>query len=390
MPILDISLLGRLSSNYPAPIPVASTSPIYVSRPALPPRANYQQYLDRIWGNRRVTNNGPLCRELELRLAERFASPHLSFVTNGTVALQLMLRANALTGGVITTPFSYVATTNALLWEGLRPDFVDIEPHTFCLDPELVEAAIRPDTTAILATHVYGFPCQHERLGEIARRHGLQLFYDAAHAFDVRLNGEAIVGWGDASTLSFHATKVFHTGEGGAVVCSNAEALLTLNRQRAFGHEGRDYLTVGINGKNSELHAAMGLANLTVVDEQREHRRVLSERYIDALADLPQLRCIDVRNYPGLEHNYGYFPIIFADPIQRERTVAVLEAEQVYPRRYFEPSLNELPFLDRELRVPCPVSERAARTALCLPLYADLPAEQVDRIASLVRKSLWV
>jgi dTDP-4-amino-4,6-dideoxygalactose transaminase len=328
-----------------------------------------------------------LVNELEQRLGERLGTP-LQFVSNGTVALQLAIHALELSGSVITTPFSYVATTNVLLWEGLTPLFVDVEVDYLTLDPKLVEEAIRPDTTAILATHVYGYPCRHERLEAIARKYGLALIYDAAHAFDVRVGGQSVLGYGDVSTLSFHATKVFHTIEGGGVLSSDPALLQKLNLLRTFGHVGRDYQSQGINGKNTEFHAAVGLLNLDRLAANREARKTISERYRRQLSELP-LRTLDPAAYPGdLHYNYAYFPVFCPDENCRERLVKEMNAQNIYPRRYFEPSLNELPFLDQELRVACPVSERAAHTVLCLPLYPDLPLEDVDRICAIIHASM--
>ena len=362
-------------------------NPIYVTKTTLPPLANYTNQLADIWANNWVTNNGPKTKELSRRLEEYLGVPNCAVVNNGTIALQIAIRALGLSGSVITTPFSYVATTNALLWEGIAPLFVDVEPDTFTLDPALVEAAIRPDTTGILATHVYGYPCHHAALQDIANRHGLKLIYDAAHAFGVEFKGESIIQWGDASTLSFHATKVFHTIEGGGIVTSDDRTHLTVDRMRAFGHVGRDYYEMGINGKNCELHSAMGLLNLDLFKANVAARRRISERYVELLAEA-EVRVLTPTDYVGLTYNYGYLPIIFDSYEARERVVAYLNEHNVFPRRYFEPSLNTLPFLADKLRVACPVSERAARTVLCLPLYPDLPPDHVTRIAELVRQSL--
>ena len=329
---------------------------------------------------------GPLVLELEATLSKRLEAP-LQLVGNGTVALQLAIHALELTGSVITTPFSYVATTNVLLWENLHPVFVDVEPNWYTLDPDLVEAAITPDTTAILATHVYGYPCQHAQLVAIARRHGLALIYDAAHAFDVRVDGQSVLQWGDISTLSFHATKVFHTIEGGGVLTDDPVLLERLDLLRTFGHVGRDHRSQGINGKNTEFHAAIGLLNLPRLAANRVARKAISDRYRSLLTDLP-LRPLDPVDYPGLEYNYAYFPVFCPDTDCRELLIEALNAEQVYPRRYFEPSLNELDFLTDAQRASCPVSEHASRTVVCLPLYPDLALDDVDRICAIIHQSM--
>ena len=361
--------------------------PIHVTKTTLPPLAEYTNQLADVWANNWVTNNGPKTKELSRRLEDYLGVPNCAVVNNGTIALQIAIRALGLSGSVITTPFSYVATTNALLWEGIDPIFTDIEPETFTLDPTLVEAAIRPDTTGILATHVYGYPCQHSALQDIADRHGLKLIYDAAHAFGIEVEGESILQWGDASTLSFHATKVFHTIEGGGIVTADAATTLTVDRMRAFGHVGRDYYEMGINGKNCEFHSAMGLLNLDLFEAKVAARRRISERYAELLAEA-EVRVLTPTDYDGLTYNYGYLPTIFDNYEARERVVSYLNDHNVFPRRYFEPSLNSLPFLADDLRVACPVSERAARTVLCLPLYPDLPLDHVTRIADLVVTAL--
>ena len=361
-------------------------TPIQVTKTYLPALEEYAALLQHVWDRQWVTNGGPLVLQLEAELSQRLEVP-LHLVSNGTVALQLAIRALGLTGSVITTPFSYVATTNVLLWENLRPIFVDVEASWFTLDPKLVEAAITPDTTAILATHVYGYPCQHERLAETARRHGLALLYDAAHAFDVQLDGRSILEWGDVSTLSFHATKVFHTIEGGGVLTRDAELLGRMDLLRTFGHIGRDHYSAGINGKNTEFHAAIGLLNLPQLAPNRRARKLISDRYRMLLSDLP-LRSLDPADYPGLTYNYAYFPVFCPDTECREALIAALNANNIFPRRYFEPSLNELDFLADELRVSCPVSEHAARTVVCLPLYPDLPLEDVDRIGTIIQQTM--
>lgn len=358
------------------------SDPIYVTKTTLPDREAYDRLLDGVWKSGIVTNGGRLCAELENKLCERFSAP-TRVVSNGTIAIQLALRALKVSGSVITTPFSYVATTNALLWDNLHPIFVDVEPEWLTLDPALVEAAIRPDTTAILATHVYGFPCDVEALADIARRHDLRLIYDAAHAFDVDINGRSLLTYGDLSTLSFHATKVFHTFEGGAVVCGNPDLSEDLHLLRTFGHEGRDYRQIGINAKMSEIHAAAGIVNLSNISELIAKRRALSETYHERLTKLP-LRRLETADRLGLTYNYAYFPVFCERHADREAVVEKLNAENIFPRRYFEPSLNTLPFLDPGVGRSCPVSERAARTVLCLPLYADLSRTQVHRICDVI------
>ena len=361
---------------------LSNPEPVYVTKTALPSKERYIAMLDEIWASQRVTNGGPLCQQLETRLSNRFSTP-TQVVANGTLAIQIALRALDLQGSVLTTPFSYVATTNALLWERLQPIFVDVEDRWLTIDPELIENAIRPDTTAILATHVYGYPCDVEALERIAAKHKLRLIYDAAHAFGVTLGGRSLMAYGDISTLSFHATKVFHTFEGGGISCRDTETGNLLHLLRTFGHEGQDYRCMGVNAKMSELHAAAGLLNLDTVDALIEMRSRISAHYRQLLATTP-LRIPDPADIPNFTHNHAYFPVFCRSHGEREALVAALEEQGIFPRRYFDPSLNELPFLDSDVQVSCPVSERASRTVMCLPLYPELPVSEASRIAETV------
>lgn len=349
-------------------------SPIHVTRTFLPPREEYLHWLDKAYSSHVLTNNGPIHRELEETLRSRFNVPHLRLMANGTLALQLAIRALGVTGKVITTPFSYVATTSAILWEGCEPVFVDIDPKTCCIDPKLIEAAITPDTTAILATHVYGIPCDVEAIDAIAKKHGLKVIYDAAHAFDVEYKGKSILAYGDASTLSFHATKLFHTVEGGAVVLHDKEADKRLQLLRSFGHYGDEHFTLGINAKMSEVHAAMGMAILPHMEQIRMERSVVSGRYDDALARSSLKR-------PDLPfdtaYNFAYYPIIFADLEARENAFEALAATNIHARRYFFPSLDTLPYVSSP---PCPLSRMISTQVLCLPLFAGMSKNDMDRI----------
>ena len=352
---------------------------INVTKTFLPPLEEYVSYLERIWDTAWVTNNGPLVKELEHRLTKTLGVPYLQYVSNGTIALQLALKVLGIRGEVITTPFSYVATTTAILWEGCRPVFVDIHPETFCINPDLIEDAITERTEAILATHVYGYPCDVERIREIASRHGLRVIYDAAHAFGVRLNGTSILSYGDLSTLSFHATKLFHTVEGGAVVSRDITLHEALGLLKSFGHRGDHYISEGVNGKNSELHAAMGLCALPYIPEIMIARKEIFAWYDQQLAGLP----LTVAQKPtGVEYNYAYYAVIFETPGLREHVQAALRSEGVMARRYFWPSLNRLPYVDAPA---CEVAESVAERVLCLPLHSELPHATVQRIAGLVR-----
>jgi len=347
--------------------------PIYVTRTFLPPRAEYDAWLDKVYASHVLTNNGPVHRELEETLRQRFDVPHLRLMTNGTLALQLAIRALGVKGKVITTPFSYVATTSALLWEGCDPVFVDIDPATFCIDPNLIEAAITPDTTAILATHVYGIPCDVEAIDLIAKKHGLKVIYDAAHAFDVEYKDKSILSYGDASTLSFHATKLFHTVEGGAVVLHDEEADHRLALLRSFGHLGDEHYSLGINAKLSEVHAAMGMAMLPHVSAIIEDRRKSMRVYDTELA-----QHIVRPTVPAEKYNAAYYPVVLKDVGQRELLLRVLAEKGIYARRYFYPSLNKLPYL--KTYMPCPVSEELALRMICLPLYHGMCTTELERV----------
>lgn len=335
-----------------------------------------------VWERARLTNNGPLLLQLEAELSQYLAIPHVHVTANGTVALQLAIRALGLAGEILTTPFSYVATTSAILWENCTPVFVDIDPHTFCLDATLLEAAITPRTSAILATHVYGLPCDVEAIEAVARRHQLKVIYDGAHAFGTTVRGRSLLSYGDITTCSFHATKLFHMGEGGAVLLHDPQLATAVNLLKSFGHVGDEHLTLGINGKNSELHAAMGLCLLPRVPDLIRARAALYRQYRRALAGLPL-------TYPVVpadtEYNYAYFPVVLEDETLLLHVQALLAEHDIDTRRYFYPSLNLLPYLDG---TSCPVSEDIARRVLCLPFYPQLGAEQVGRIAGLVRHAL--
>jgi dTDP-4-amino-4,6-dideoxygalactose transaminase len=351
---------------------------IPVTKPFLPPKAEYQRYLDGIWDRNWLTNNGPLVNELELSLKEFLGLNHLLFVSNGTIALQLAIKALDLKGEIITTPFSYVATTSSIVWEGCKPVFVDILPDRLTIDPSKIEAAITPHTSAILATHVYGIPCEVEAIQEIAYRHNLKVIYDGAHAFGVKVKGKSIFEYGDISTCSFHATKLFHTIEGGAVVTRNPELLKRMAYLRNFGHDGFERFNgVGINGKNSEFHAAMGLSVLPYMKEILQKRTEQSYQYKHFLKGLrvtyPNIA--DVESY-----NFSYFPILFANETQLLKSKEILENHGVGSRRYFYPGLNSLDYTSGT----CPISGEIASKVLCLPLYYSLSIEEQKMIARLL------
>ncbi|WP_345075159.1 DegT/DnrJ/EryC1/StrS family aminotransferase [Hymenobacter fastidiosus] len=356
---------------------------INVTKSYLPPLEEYVAYLSGVWDRVYLTNAGPLVVELEKQLREYLGVKHLFFVNNGTIALQIAIKALELQGEVITTPFSYVATTSSLVWEGCKPVFVDIDSKTLCLDPTLIEAAITPQTVAIMATHVYGNPCDLEAIEEIAVRRKLRVIYDAAHAFGVTYKDNSVLNYGDISTLSFHATKLFHTVEGGAIVTDNDELAHKISYMRNFGHNGPEaFWGVGVNGKSSEFHAAMGLCVLPRVDELIRRRKEISERYDRLLADTPLTR---PRIHDHTRYNYSYYPTLLPSEEVLLQVRDALNAQDITPRRYFYPSLNTLDYTDKQ---PAPVSEDVSVRVLCLPLYYGLEDEDVDRVCSTILQAL--
>ncbi len=360
---------------------------ITVTKTYLPAIDEYISYLEKIWQTCHITNNGPLSRQLRDDLENYLGVSNLTLVANGTLALQLAIKAlGGLQGEIITTPNSYVATTNAILWEGCEPVFVDIEDQTFCINPDLIEAAITEKTSAILATHVYGYPCDAKKIQQIADKYNLKVIYDAAHAFGVRLAGKSILAYGDCSALSFHATKLFHTAEGGAVVCKDAEVAKRVFLMKKFGHIGEDdYLDIGINAKMSELHAAMGLCMLPKVNDIIAYRKECTGWYDEQLKSCSlQMPVPPV----DLEYNYAYYPVIFHSHEVMMRVRRTLLNNGIGPRRYFYPSLNTLPFLKPELKRACPVSEGVSSRVLCLPLCVRLQSLEVENICNLVLQAI--
>ena len=364
--------------------------PIYVTRPDLPPLQELLPSLEAIWQNRNLTNCGPFHEQLEVALCEYLGVEHLSLVTNATVGLLLALRAVKVCGEVITTPFTFAATSHGLVWSGLTPVFVDVEPGSLNIDPARIEAAITPQTCAILAVHCYGFPCQVEAIDAIAKRHGLKVIYDAAHAFGVRHEGQSLLAHGDLSVLSFHATKVFNTFEGGAVVARDAEMKAQIDLLKNFGIS--DEVTIdetGINGKMSEFNAALGLLQLKRVDEAIEQRCHIADTYLSALKSVRGIRCLARVDEPGA--NYAYFPILIEDGFgcTRDEIHFRMKANHVNARRYFFPLVSSLPPYRRLASAApenLPVATQAADRVLCLPIYPGLsPADQTRVIEALLQ-----
>ena len=353
---------------------------ILVTQPFLPPEEEYKKYISEIWERNWLTNMGPLANELEEKLKAHLGVENLLFVTNGTVALQMAIKALDLKGEIITTPFSFVATTSSIVWEGCKPVFVDIDKHSLNIDATKIEEAITGKTSAILATHVYGNPCDVEAIEKIAQKHDLKVIYDGAHAFGVEINGKSIFAYGDISTCSLHATKLYHSTEGGLVVSQNRTLHQKLKYIRNFGISGFDtFAELGINGKNSELHAAMGLVNLHHIERIHQKRKALSECYDENLKDFPHQK--PLWNSEATK-NYAYYPILLESEEVLLKVKEKLEANQIQTRRYFYPSLaTALPYLDpKEMEVTDSVSKRV----LCLPFYFDLTLKEIEKICNLI------
>jgi dTDP-4-amino-4,6-dideoxygalactose transaminase len=364
--------------------------PVYVTRPSLAPLEEFIPYLESIWERRVLTNNGPYHRELERQLASYLGVEHISLFANGTLALVTALQALRVTGEVITTPYSFVATSHALLWNGIKPVFVDIDPHTLNLDPAAIEAAITPQTTAILPVHCYGQPCDVAAIEAVADNYGLKVIYDAAHAFGVEDAGGGVARHGDLSVLSFHATKVFNTFEGGAIVSPDARTKRRIDHLKNFGFV--DEVTVvapGINGKMSEVNAAFGLLQLRHVDAMLAQRGRIAERYHAALHDVPGItRVVST----AVRRNHAYFPILVEDgyPLSRDGLYQALKAEGIHARRYFYPLISGFPMykgLPSSNPELLPHAHATAARVICLPLYPDLPAAAQDRVIEIVRSA---
>ncbi|WP_042142573.1 DegT/DnrJ/EryC1/StrS aminotransferase family protein [Paucisalibacillus sp. EB02] len=349
---------------------------IPVSRPFLPPLEDYNNLINKLWDSKWLTNNGHYAQDLERKLKDYLTVPSLHFVSSGTLALQLSLRTLNISNEVITTPFSFVATTTSILWENCTPIFVDINPQTLCIDANKIEEAISDKTEAILATHVYGIPCDVEKIEQIAKKYDLRVIYDAAHAFGVRYKGKSLLNYGDISTLSFHATKLYHTVEGGGIVNNLGEEVnRDIQMLRNFGFENGILQQLGINAKNSEFHAAMGLCNLKYIDYIIEERKNITKIYDSYLGELIQKPVIP----NDVEYNYSYYPIIFESEEILLEIQKCLEQISIESRRYFNPSLNTLPYLNEKIQ--CQYSEDISKRILCLPLYNGLDSDVVEKIA---------
>lgn len=357
---------------------------IPITKPFLPPIGEYETLLKGVWARNWFTNNGPLVNELELSLKQYLGLDHLLYTTNGTTALQMAIKVLRLRGEVITTPFSYVATTASIAWEGCTPVFADIHPRALTIDPASIEALITDQTSAIIATHVYGNPCPVDAIQEIAQKHGLRVIYDAAHCFGTRYKGKTIYCCGDISIASFHATKLYHTVEGGALMTAEPELLKALSFLRNFGHDGpEEVVTLGINAKNSELHAAMGLVNLQHIEEILADRKRCWLHYKAKLQHEAKIQFLQLADEEG--YNYAYFPIMFPTEELALKAKTTLEQNEIFPRRFFYPSLSGLPYVKK---TSTPVADDAARRVLCLPMYHGLSPEEQDYVCRIVLRTL--
>lgn len=363
---------------------------IYVTQPSLPPIEEFINYLEQVWTSKKLTNCGPLHQELEVALCEFLGVEHISLFANGTLALVTALQSLRITGEVITTPFSFVATSHSLLWNGIKPVFVDIDPETLNMDSTKIESAITPKTTAILPVHCYGNPCDVDAIESIADTYNLKVIYDAAHAFGVSCHCGSVLKHGDLSVLSFHATKVFNTFEGGAIICPDQKTKIRIDQLKNFGHAGEvNVVATGINGKMCEFNAALGLTQLKHINIAIQKRKAIDACYRENLAGIKGIYCHQGSGQST--HNYAYFPILVKKDyaISRDALYERMKIAGVHPRRYFYPLISEFPMyrgLSSSDRANLPVARQASLEVLCLPIYPDLSLEIVSRICQFIRE----
>lgn len=362
---------------------------ILVTSPLMPPLEEFIPYLEKIWGSKWLTNNGEMHQQLEKELSEYLGVEHLALFSNGTLALITALQALKITGEVITTPYSFVATTHSLWWNGIKPVFVDIDPETFNIDPVKIEAAITPQTTAIMPVHVYGYPCNMKEIERIADTYGLKVIYDAAHAFGVQKEGNSVLDFGDLSILSFHATKAYSTIEGGAIICKDAKMKQRIDYLKNFGFA--DEVTVvapGINAKMNEVQAAYGLLSLKHVDAAIAHRKQMTQLYREGLKEVKGITFM--KDIEGVKHNYSYFPILVDEQIygmNREELYQKMKDKDVFGRRYFYPLISEFSTYRGLLSANpanLPVAHKVANQVICLPMHHELDLEDINRVLSVI------
>lgn len=356
---------------------------IPVTKPYLPKREKFDELINQVFERNWLTNNGPLVRSLENKLSSYLNVNHLLYLNNGTIALQIAIKALNLKGEIITTPFSYVATTSSIVWEGCKAVFTDIDSETLNIDPTKIEGAITDKTSAILATHCFGNACNIEAIETIAKKHNLKVIYDAAHCFGTEYNGSSVFNYGDISTCSLHATKLMHSVEGGFVVSKDEDLIKRMEYMRNFGHDGPEkFHGVGINGKNSEFHAAMGLCVLEDINCILKNREKIAKNYDDLLAGL-NLRKPKIQE--GCKFNFAYYAVLFENESTAIRVKLALEKNDIIPRRYFFPSLSKLDYVKK---VETPVSDKYSACILCLPVYFDLSFEEQEKISRIIKKVL--
>jgi len=364
--------------------------PIYVTQPQLPMLEEFIPYLENIWESKILTNNGPYHRQLERALCDYLGAKHISLMANGTLGLVTALQTLRITGEVITTPYSFVATAHSLLWNAIKPVFVDIDPITLNLDPDKIEAAVTPQTTAILPVHCYGHPCDVNRIQKVADNYGLKVIYDAAHAFGVQDHGGSVLNHGDLSVLSFHATKVFTTFEGGAIVCPDAKTKQRVDHLKNFGFVDETIVVAaGINGKMSEFNAALGLLQLKGIDAALQKRKAIDARYREGLAAVQGIHCLSDAGEKVA--NYAYFPILVRPeyPLNREALYQKLRNNGIHARRYFYPLISDFPMyrgLPSAAQSNLPVASKAASEVICLPIYPALSTGQVDSVIAVLAR----
>lgn len=367
-----------------------NNKPVYVTSPLMPPLEEFMPYLEQIWQNKVLTNGGPFHQQLEQELARYLGVEHLCLFTNGTLALLTALQALRITGEVITTPYSFVATSHSLLWNGLTPVFVDIDPISCNIDASKIEQAITPQTTAIMPVHCYGNPCDVENIQRIADLYGLKVIYDAAHAFGVRKNGNSILNYGDLSILSFHATKVFNTIEGGAIICPDAKTKKRIDYLKNFGFaDETTIVATGINGKMNEVQSAFGLLQLKHIDQALAERARIQAHYYDLLAEIDG---ITLPHIPAdVEWNYSYLPVMVTDdfPLSRDELYAHLREHNIIARRYFYPLITSFPMyrgLPSADEAALPIAQQMSQRVLCLPVYPGLALAEVDNIVQIIHR----
>lgn len=356
---------------------------VYVTKTYLPDKEKYKKYIDEIYKKGWITNNGPLVQRLEKKLSEYLGVKNLILVSNGTVALEIAYKILGLKGSVITTPFSFVATTSSLVANNLLPIFADIDSKSFNINPENIEKLITPNTSAILPVHVFGNACEVEKIQEIANKYGLKVIYDAAHAFGVKYKGQSILNFGDISTISFHATKIFHTIEGGAIIINDDKLVEKARYFINFGIKNEEEIAeLGINAKMNEFEAAMGLCILDDIEKIISKRKKIHEKYFTELKGLVQFQ----EQNPWATKNYFHFPVVFESEKQLLKVKKALNENNIYPRRYFYPSLDTLPYIDPKQE--CKISRDISKRILCLPVYYELDEKTQDTIIKIIKENL--